>query len=237
MVALDASTWWGGAALLESRDDSEMTVVAETGLWVRDSHAVRLLAMVETLLSLADWPRGSLDAWAATRGPGSFTGIRVALGTLRGLGLASGRPCYGVGTLDAMAEALGPAEADRIPLLDAGRGEVYGARFDPISSPPIPKSPIWVGRPARVTDHGVSGVVFGPGSESSGPELLEAGFEGRVARASRAVAAGAGRLALLRVAAGAPHGEGLSPLYVRPPEAEVASQKHRIGRDDGPGVS
>src|SRR4029434_7644068 len=106
-------------------------VVAEIGLWVEDSHASRILPLVEAVLALASWPRTSLDAYAAVRGPGSFTGLRVALGVMRGLALATARPCLGVGTLDAMADAHGPAAVDRVPLLDAGRGEVYGARFDP----------------------------------------------------------------------------------------------------------
>jgi tRNA threonylcarbamoyladenosine biosynthesis protein TsaB len=223
LVALDTSTWWGGVALVEGADrPSETRTVAEAGLLVSDSHAVHLLPLLERLLAEAGWAALSVDAYAATRGPGSFTGIRVGLGTVRGLGLAGGRPTLGVSTLEAMAEAYGPAEADRVPLLPAGRGEVFGARYDPGSSPPVERIAPWLGPLSRALEGGAPGtapVVFGAGAD---PETLAAsGFRGVVRRAPASVAAAAGRIALVRLAAGAPDGDGLAPAYLRPPDAEL----------------
>ncbi len=223
LVAIDTSTWWGALALVEGGGACPAArTVAEAGLLVGDSHAAHLLPILERLLAEAGWPVESVDAFAATRGPGSFTGIRVGLGTVRGLGLASGRPCLGIGTLRAMAEAFGPAESDRVPLLPAGRGEVFGARYDPASSPPVERAAPWLGPPARALERepGVAEpVVFGTGADAAA--LAAAGLRGTVRRSPTSVAAAAGRLALSRLAGGARDGDGLSPCYLRPPDAEV----------------
>jgi len=108
VVGIDVSTWWGGLALVEASDAGVAPLlVAEVGLLVRDSHAVHLLVLLDRLLAEASWSNSSVDAYAATRGPGAFTGLRVGLGTIRGLGLASGRPGIGVGTLRRLRIARG----------------------------------------------------------------------------------------------------------------------------------
>jgi len=220
LLALDASTWWGGAAVLESHE-GEARLVAETGLHIESSHAARLLPMVEALLAAAGWPKNSLDAYAAVRGPGSFTGLRVALGLMSGLALAASRPLVGVGTLPAMAEAFGPAALDRVPLLDAGRGEVYGARFDAVGSPPTALTPAWVGEAASALRDGAGVVVFGGGAQTHAARLREAGYAGPIGRVPTSVASAAGRIALAMLAAGTVLPGDLTPLYVRPSDAEV----------------
>lgn len=220
LLAMDASTWWGGAALLDDRD-GEPRIIAEIGLQAEDSLAAQLLPLAETLLAIAGWPRNSVDAYAAVRGPGSFTGVRVALGLVSGLALAASRPCVGVDTLSSMAEAHGPAGADRVPLLDAGRGEVYGARFDPDGSPPRVLRPPWVGEPARAVEPGVGVFIFGGGARRHEALLKAAGYEKTTGRAPTSVAAAAGRIALAQLAAGTVVPGDLAPLYIRPADAEV----------------
>ncbi len=221
-LALDTSTWWCGVALLETVAQGP-TVVAALGVRVQDSHAARLLRLVDLLLGEVGWSRTELDLFVATRGPGSFTGVRIGLGTVRGLAVASGRPCVGVGTLEAMAEAFGPAEAERVPLLDAGRGEVYGARFDAAGSPPQALEPPWVGPPERALAGEGPRVLFGPAVAVHEARLRRAGWRGPRRHAPTCVAAGAGRLAL---ALGLAPGAGMEPLYVRPPDAERQAPQH-----------
>ena len=220
LLAIDASTWWGSAALLQVGDGAPQ-LVAEIGVHIEGSHAARLLPLVEGLLATAGWPKTSLDAYAAVRGPGSFTGIRVGLGLVSGLALVAARPCLGVGTLHALAEAHGPAAADRVPLLDAGRGEVYGARFDAAGSPPVVVRPEWVGDPELAVDRGVDVVVFGGGACAHEARLRGAGYGGPIGRAPASVAAAAGRIALARLAAGNVAPGEMTPLYVRPATAEA----------------
>ena len=222
LVAFDTSTRWCGVALLEGQAAGEAPrVVAETGRLVSGSQAGEIMQLLDELVSEAGWSRTAIDAYAATHGPGSFTGVRVGLGTVRGLALASGRPAFGVGTLVSMAEAIGPVGLDRVPLLDAGRGEVFGARFDPRVSPPVEKIAPWIGAPeSSLEPAGGAAVLFGPGAQLHAARLREAGYDGPFPAAPLPVAAGAGRLALLRLAAAAPDGEGLAPVYLRPTDAE-----------------
>lgn len=220
LLAIDASTWWGGVALLDV-GVAGPRLVADIGVHVEGSHAARLLPLVESLLAAAAWSKSSIDAYAAVRGPGSFTGVRVALGLMRGFALVDGRPCVGVGTLHAMAEAHGPATADRVPLLDAGRGEAYGARFDALSSPPLELRGAWVGDPAMAVEPGVALSVFGEGARVHEARLRAAGYQGPIGRAGTSVAAAAGRIAAFKLAAGAVDGAEVAPLYVRPASAKV----------------
>lgn len=220
IAAFDSSTGWGSIALLEAEDARGPILVAEAGMLARDSLASHLLSLLDRLLAESGWERASVDVWAVTRGPGSFTGVRIGLGTARGLGLSSGRPAVGVGTLEAMAEALGPAGADRLPLLDAGRGELYGARYDPESSPPVELEPPWLGPPHRAIASPRPVLAFGSGAELYRDRLRAAGVE--VVRGPRAVAVGAGVIAWHRLRSGSSLDEGLEPLYLRPSDAELS---------------
>lgn len=221
LLAVDTSTWWGGAALLEAEGE-DIRVVADAGLHVEDSHAARLLPLVDALLALTAWPKETLDAYAAVRGPGSFTGIRVGLGVLGGLYVATGRPCLGIVTMEAMAEAYGPSAHDRVPLIDAGRGEVYGARYDAASSPPREIVAPWVGPVERALDGAEPEkvTVFGGGADAHRDRLRAAGIAVVAGARPAPVAAGAGRIALRRLVAGTEDLE-FAPLYLRPSDAEL----------------
>ncbi len=220
-MALDTSTWWGGVALLEETD-GEIREVAEVRFFVRDSHAARLLAAVDAALTAAGWRREDLDAFAAVRGPGSFTGIRVALGLLAGLAVASEKPCVGVDALETLAEAFGSATAERVPLLDASRGEVYGARYDTSSSPPRVVREPWIGPPERAARPGdAPGIAFGSGAVLHRERLARIGLPVAPRPAPTRVAAAAGRIAASRFRAGAEVPSELSPLYLRPSDAEI----------------
>jgi len=218
-LAVDTSTWYGSVALVEQDAAGRAPrVVAELGRCVENSHAEHVLNWIEQCLAQAAWPKNSIDLYAATRGPGSFTGIRVALGTVRGLGLAAGRPCIGVTTLEAIAEQRGPADTERMPVMDAGRGELYAARYEAHGSPPREIAAAWVAAAADVLAVAVSAgaeILSGPGTEvetaRDGPEPLVVASTGRLAGA-------AGRLALIR-AEGSEMREPLAPLYVRAPDA------------------
>jgi tRNA threonylcarbamoyladenosine biosynthesis protein TsaB len=225
ILAIDTSTWWGSLALVE-RPGPE-GVIAELGMQVGQTHASALLSGIEGLLQLAGWTRSSLDGYVATRGPGSFTGLRVGLGTIIGLGLANDRPAAGIDTLDALAEARGPSVAERTVLLGAGRGEMFGARYDPSSSPPVMIEGPWVEPPSRILARVEAGpaaiVIPAPGSEAL---LEQAGFRKAgipIGAPPRSIASAAGRLALATRALEDGRIDGLSPLYLRPPDAVLKS--------------
>jgi tRNA threonylcarbamoyladenosine biosynthesis protein TsaB len=216
VLALDTSTWWGSVALVECAAPGSLPrTVAEHGEKVSGSHVEYVIAWIEHVLAAAGWSRSSLDAFAATRGPGSFTGIRVGLGLVRGMSLASGRPCTGVTTLQAIAEACGPGGSERVPVLDAGRGQVYSARYDAGSSPPRELEPPALDAAAellrRVSRTGAR-LLLGPGTDlelpgdAAGPQPSSAPW---------LLAGAVGRLAVL---SGFQPGEVLAPLYIRRPD-------------------
>ena len=224
ILAIDTSTGWGSLALVEqAASAAQPALVAELGLRVADSHAVRLVQRVDMLLAEAGWNCAAMDGFVVTRGPGSFTGIRIGLGTARGLALSTDRPCCGISTLEALAEAHGPAEWERVPLIGAGRGEIYAARYDAVSSPPRELREAWLGPASEATPSQAGPAV----AIAAAPrEMLALGLAPnpqsvRLARAGPHLAGAAGRLALLRDLARSAESSSVAPLYVRLPDAEL----------------
>lgn len=95
-------------------------------------NAERLLPVLEQARAAAGLALADLDGIVATIGPGSFTGIRTALATARALGLALGKPVWGVTTTQALAVAAAAARTGHAvtAVIDARRGEVYCQSFD-----------------------------------------------------------------------------------------------------------
>lgn len=93
-------------------------------------NAERLLPVLEQARAAAGLALADLDGIVATIGPGSFTGIRTALATARALGLALGKPVWGVTTTQALAVAAARPGHAVTAVIDARRGEVYGQSFD-----------------------------------------------------------------------------------------------------------
>ena len=124
VLAVEASSLAGGVALL---DDERL--VAEYLLDVSVTHSERLMAAVDRVLADARWTPRALGGLAVAVGPGSFTGLRIAVSTVKGLAVALGLPIAAVPTLDAMAAALPWAALPICPVLDARKGEVYASLY------------------------------------------------------------------------------------------------------------
>ncbi|EWG98285.1 tRNA (adenosine(37)-N6)-threonylcarbamoyltransferase complex dimerization subunit type 1 TsaB [Halomonas sp. BC04] len=130
LLALDASSSACSAALLQRCEGSDDVLVSRFALTPRD-HTRRLLPMVDQVLAEAGLAPSELDAVAFGRGPGSFTGLRIAAGLAQGLAYGLDRPLLGVSTLEALA--LGAhrrhALSHVITALDARMGEIYVASW------------------------------------------------------------------------------------------------------------
>src|SRR5438132_11854331 len=87
------------------------------------------MAAVARVLAAARWPPRRLARLAVAVGPGSFTGLRIAVSTVKGLALALEAPIAAVPTLDAMAAALPWAALPVCPVLDARKNEVYASLY------------------------------------------------------------------------------------------------------------
>ncbi len=88
-----------------------------------------LLPTVMKLLSACALSFSDIDLFAVTRGPGSFTGVRIGVATVKGLAFGRNVPCVGVSTLTSLAENLHGFEGLIVPVMDARRNEVYTAVF------------------------------------------------------------------------------------------------------------
>lgn len=94
------------------------------------NHAVTFLPLVEKMLAEdAGQTLDDLDGFVVSRGPGSFTGLRIGLSMVKGLALATGKPVAGISSLDGIAWRMSHASLPVCAMLDARRGEVYCALY------------------------------------------------------------------------------------------------------------
>jgi tRNA threonylcarbamoyladenosine biosynthesis protein TsaB len=125
LLAVDTSTATGGIAVLDGH-----TVRAVIHTTSGHTHARRLMATVDAALTLAGMTMDDIDAFAVTTGPGSFTGLRIGIGAVKGFALARSRPVAAVSTLDVLARQFPPFDGKVCPVLDARKGQVYTALYE-----------------------------------------------------------------------------------------------------------
>ena len=94
--------------------------------------AETLLQTLDALLGCCGTDAASVEAFAVSVGPGSFTGLRIGVATVKGLAFGTARPVAAVGTLAALARAAPESDLPVVPMLDARRGEVYAAAYAPL---------------------------------------------------------------------------------------------------------
>ncbi len=96
------------------------------------THSSTMLPMVEEMLRHGELTLDEVDAVAVARGPGSFTGVRIGVSTVKGLCWAKEKPAIGVSTLEAMMHNVRFAAGESVIccVMDARRAQVYGALFD-----------------------------------------------------------------------------------------------------------
>jgi tRNA threonylcarbamoyladenosine biosynthesis protein TsaB len=123
-LAIECATKTVGLALLDAEE-----ILAEFYLGPGRHHAEVLLPALEKLLLLSGTPIEKIDLLVCTTGPGSFTGVRMGVSTLKGLALALGKPIVGVSTLEALAMNALPTAGLICPLLDARRDQVYAGLY------------------------------------------------------------------------------------------------------------
>jgi tRNA threonylcarbamoyladenosine biosynthesis protein TsaB len=221
ILAVDTSTLAEGVALMESG-----RVLCDLRVVVPASHASRLLTLIHQALSLTSVPLSSIDVLAASQGPGSFTGLRIGIATLMGLGQAMRRQVIGVDSLEALAMKVWPTPSQIGALLDARKGEVFGALFRGTPMGLSRVTPNLVMSPeafcARITE---STILLGTGAD-----VYRGVWERHLGRFAifappwlgMPCSVEVGALAFRQATIG--HGGGkaaVRPVYVRPSEAEI----------------
>ena len=124
ILGVDTSTPIGSIALIDGDN-----VVAEHTLDIVQAHSSRLMPAIDSVLKWGDITVDGLDGCAVGIGPGSFTGIRIGVATIKSICYAVDKPIVGVSTLEAIAYNLRWSNSIICPLLDARRSETYGAIF------------------------------------------------------------------------------------------------------------
>lgn len=237
LLAVETSTLTGAVALFEAE-----AVVAESRVSVAVTHGERLMAAIDGVLRAARWQLADVEAFAVALGPGSFTGLRIGVSTIKGLAFATGKPVVGVPTLDALAWTLPFCAYPVCPILDAKKDEVYAALYRTLEgrlealSVPRAVAPATLAEELRATTEGPI-VFLGDGVVPFASVLADIlGTRIRLGPAglrlpSAVTVAELGARALGRGEAADP--AGLVPLYLRPSEAELARERRRrAGRPD-----
>src|SRR4030042_3383806 len=125
ILAIETSTMLGGVALM---DDSS-GLIAEVRLNVKSTHSERLMTEIDHLLRQAGLKISDIDVFAVAIGPGSFTGLRIGLSTVKGFSYSTGLPIVSVPTLEALEWNFPYCRPPVCTMLDARKKEVYAALF------------------------------------------------------------------------------------------------------------
>ena len=105
--------------------DSENGIIAETSLSVKKNHSNIVMPMIDNLFKISDLTINDIDKIAVAIGPGSFTGVRIALGIAKGLAMALNKPLIAINELDILEAIASGNENEIIPLIDARKERVY----------------------------------------------------------------------------------------------------------------
>lgn len=93
------------------------------------THSQTIMPMIDYCLKGASLTAADIDLFAVSNGPGSFTGLRIGVGTAKGLAYGCGKQCIGVSTLKALAYNIAPTDRIIAPIMDARRNQVYCAAY------------------------------------------------------------------------------------------------------------
>jgi tRNA threonylcarbamoyladenosine biosynthesis protein TsaB len=212
VAAIDTSTALGSVALVE-----DGRLVAEDSRRVSNAHGESLLPMVSALFSGAGWVPADVARWGVGIGPGSFTGCRIGVATVKGIAMATAAEIVGVTSLDALAFGLDGADLV-VSVVAGGKGELFlqARRRGQVVLAPSHMRIADVG--PRLATLAPSGRVLVAGEAASQVDWGPLG--GRVSLLVDAPH-DAPRAAQIALAAAPLDADLLEPLYVRPPEITV----------------
>lgn len=225
ILAIDTATITRSVALLENE-----TVISESLCLAQEPHSKHLHDMINDVLTMAGVTLEAIDAFAVTIGPGSFTGLRIGVSTVKGLAFALNRPVAAVSTLEALSYPFGLSSMTIRPVIDARRGEVYTAAYQFKGGKLTPISPACLAVPETLCSDNKGPVLFIGTGASVYRDIIEKrmGTLAHFAPPSLAHIRGSivGILAYqkLQKSDGSPL-EGVSPLYIRKSDAELHFRK------------
>lgn len=221
ILAVDTSSEQGSAVI-----QIEHQVAAEVRKDRSMQYSEHLFHSIDVLFSQVEITLDDIDVFAAARGPGSFTGLRVGLATMEGFAFTTGKKSVGISTLAALAWQAGNVDGHIVPVLDARRGEVYGAVFRRDGEELVEVTAPAVLQPAEWLRNlqGTHTVFCGAGVEAH-RSLFEANKNWEVVEVNPYLAA------TVAAMAGTENREPLEPLYIRRTSAELNRLSGRVRQD------
>ena len=124
ILALDSTANTSTAAVLE--DGVLLSLYTAN---IKNTHSETLLPMVKSVLDTLKLTVDDIDAFAVSEGPGSFTGVRIGVATVKGLAFGREKKCVGVSTIEALAKNMEGFDGVVCPIMNARRGQVYTGAF------------------------------------------------------------------------------------------------------------
>jgi len=194
----------------------------ECSLTHKRTHSVWLMPAVEQALRQTERQLKDIDLFAAVVGPGSFTGVRIGVTTVKSFAQAMGKPCVAVNALEALAVGAGEFAGAVCPLLDARAGQVYAAAFGAgcrlLADAALPL-PVFLEQAAGLA---MPLLFTGDGAPTYAGAIMERfGDAARVAPPHLCgLRAGVAAVLAWEAASSAVSYNALQPLYLRAPQAE-----------------
>jgi tRNA threonylcarbamoyladenosine biosynthesis protein TsaB len=221
ILGIDTATMISGIGVAE-----DGKILTDFKYDVKLTHSEVLLSYIEKLLKKLKLKLEDFDGFSVSIGPGSFTGLRIGLATIKGLGFASGKPVVGIPTLDALAFLSRGSKYPVVPLLDAKKKQVYAAVYHTQDNEIKRKSSYFVVDPFELIQRIPEEVAFtGPGTVVFRSEIKKKmGKKAHFLRGEKTLPSGAAvaYMGWEKIKQGEKEDLFLlEPIYVRKSEAEL----------------
>jgi tRNA threonylcarbamoyladenosine biosynthesis protein TsaB len=220
LLVVDTATPCCSVAVAEA-GDLRAAAVDASGM----THSRHLMRLVDQVLASAGWQASQLDGFGVTRGPGSFTGIRIGMSAVMGLAQAVGCPVVGISALEVLAWPLLQCGDPVCALIDARRGEVYCGAYRLVGADVEKLIPDHVAAPGVAIGQVPDPCIFvGSGARLYRDEIVTAKGDGaRIAQRffQYPDAATLAWLTAERLATRGQPAIALRPLYLRKSDAQI----------------
>jgi len=224
ILAVDTSTRTCGIGVSDG-DQS----ICELYLTSGQTHSRHLMDTITRSLDASNMALGEVDGFAAVRGPGSFTGLRIGISTVKGLAYATGIPMVGISSLEALARSVIGETAPRVcSVVDARKNEVYHAIYRLEEGGLVEETPPCVGPPDAIPESDEQTLFVGDGALLY-QAVIRHGHGTRAAFAPPELngirVSTVARLAFDRFGNGDVDPiESMAPFYIRKSDAELARE-------------
>lgn len=222
ILAFDTSTRSASVAIIK-----DGILVAENIVNDRRTHSQKLMPILENMMDVASMKIDEIDVFAVCIGPGSFTGIRIGVSTVKAFSHVFNKPIVSVNSLESIASNMVFTERRVIPIIDAQANNLYMAEYDVKNGIPVEISGIEVASIDEIIDRYSDlkeEVLFiGEGTEKYYSRLSEEGFTVVSSVDSTARASSVAKIARYKYENGIDVSTfyDVVPMYIRKSQAEI----------------